>query len=80
MGLLSLKSANPTRRRDIKSKRPPSALAVELPLQIAGDGLATGLEMGFWEVGGVVPLPARALVRLHEGQGARERLGLAPSP
>lgn len=53
MGLLSLKSANPTRRRDIKSKRPPSALAVELPLQIAGDGDPTGFKMGLGEVGRV---------------------------
>lgn len=33
-----------------------SALSVELPLQVAGDGLATGLEMGFREVGGATSL------------------------
>lgn len=31
--------------------------------------------MGLREVGGVAPLPARALVGFHEGQGPRERRG-----
>ena len=31
--------------------------------------------MGFWQVCGVAPLPSRALVRLHEGQGPRELPG-----
>ena len=35
----------------------------------------TGFKMGFWQVCGVAPPPAGALVRLHEGQGARELLG-----
>ena len=50
-------------------------LAIELLLQVAGDGLATGFKMGLGEVGRVAPLPTRALFRLHKGQGSRELLG-----
>jgi len=75
MGLLSLKSANPARRRDLKSKRPSSPLPVEPFLQVAGNGLATGLKMGFGQFGWVAPLPPLASLGLHHLRVARELPG-----
>lgn len=44
------RSANPARGWDGEVRTAKSALAIELPLQIAGNGLTTGLEMGFWQI------------------------------